>query len=190
MPWGSFGGLAPEGRRSQSEDGVRAKERPTDANRKTGPTEAAHSSCFGFLRVACGSNEVGLRQRRTTSVDGGLLRDLRVGALIGGNATFTTTIDFTASDGSVAAGQKIDPRAERLEGQEGRATAAPVEVKPTLIRRGVRSVCTSASRTRARLSDDQGDLFDGLNDERVADAGPLAAARLPSLATKLHPTFR
>lgn len=60
----------------------------------------------------------------------------------------------------------------------------------SLIRRGVRGVCASASRTRWRLSDDKGDLFDGFNDERVADAGPLAAARLPSLATKLHPAFR
>src|SRR5712691_9666795 len=40
------------------------------------------------------------------------------------------------------------------------------------------------------LSDDESDLFDGLNDERVAQAGSLAAARLPSLATKLHPAFR
>jgi hypothetical protein len=55
----------------------------------------------------------------------------------------------------------------------------------SLIRRGVRGVCLLASRTRWRLSDDKGDLLDGFNDERVADAGPLAAARLPSLATEL-----
>jgi hypothetical protein len=50
------------------------------------------------------------------------------------------------------------------------------------------SVRPSASRTRW-LSDDQRDLIDGLDDERVADFGPLAAARFPALASKLHPAL-